>query len=113
MPIRSWADQQREIGLYVQDSWRLSSRLTFNYGVRWDRQNPPINLDGVYTRPGYAGVWGVSGVGNLFAPGVLAGSAPVFSLVPPGTRGYDQNLQFSPSVGMAAASPTRRDRLSG
>ena len=37
-----------------------------NYGVRWDRQNPPVNLNNVYTRPGYAGVWGVSGIGNLF-----------------------------------------------
>ena len=52
---------QREIGLYVQDSWRIHPRLTINYGVRYDRQNPPVNQNGVYTRPGYAGVWGVSG----------------------------------------------------
>ena len=36
-------NHQREIGLYFQDSWRLHPRLTFNYGVRWDRQNPPVN----------------------------------------------------------------------
>ena len=72
-------NQQREFGLYFQDSWRVHPRLTFNYGVRWDRQNPPVNLNGVYTRPGYAGVWGVSGVGNLFKPGVLTGQAPVFN----------------------------------
>jgi hypothetical protein len=98
-------NQQREFGLYVQDSWRMNSRLTFNYGVRWDRQNPPVNLNGIYTRPGYAGVWGVSGVGNLFSPGALTGSAPVFNLVAPGTPGYDQHLQFSPSVGMAWMMP--------
>ena len=98
-------NQQREIGLYVQDSWRVSPRLTANYGVRWDRQNPPVNLDGVYTRPGYAGVWGVSGPGNLFAPGTLTGSAPSFSLVPAGTAGYKQNLQFSPSAGLAYMVP--------
>ncbi len=98
-------NQQREFGLYVQDSWRVNSRLTFNYGVRWDRQNPPVNLNGVYTRPGYAGVWGVSGVGNLFTPGTLTGSAPVFNLVPPGSAGFDQHLQFSPSVGLAWVMP--------
>jgi hypothetical protein len=98
-------NQQRQFGLYAQDSWRVSSSLTFNYGVRWDRQNPPVNLNGVYTRPGYDGVWGVSGVGNLFAPGVLTGAAPVFNLVPPGTAGFEQHLQFSPSVGMAWVLP--------
>jgi hypothetical protein len=99
-------NRQREIGLYVQDSWRFSPRLTLNYGVRWDRQNPPTNLNGVYTRPGYDGVWGVSGPGNLFAPGTLTGSAPVFSLVPAGTAGFKQNLQFSPSVGAAYVIPS-------
>jgi hypothetical protein len=98
-------NQQRQIGLYIQDSWRVDSRLTFNYGLRVDRQNPPVNLNGVYTRPGYAGVWGVSGVGNLFAPGVLTGSAPKFDLVPPGTAGFDQSVQLSPSVGMAWVMP--------
>src|SRR6185369_4651772 len=67
-------NQQREFGLYVQDSWRVKPSLTLNYGVRWDKQNPPINLDGVYTRPGYAGLFGVSGVGNLFNPYSQTGS---------------------------------------
>jgi hypothetical protein len=66
-------NHQREIGLYVQDSWHVRPSITFNYGVRWDRQNPPVNENNVYTRPSYADLWGVSGVGNLFKPGTLAG----------------------------------------
>jgi hypothetical protein len=100
-------NQQREFGLYFQDSWRLHPRLTFNYGVRWDRQNPPVNLNGVYTRPGYAGVWGVSGVGNLFKPGVLTGQVPVFNATAAGEAGYaTHNKQFSPSVGLAWQVPS-------
>ena len=49
--------------------------LTLNYGLRWDMQRPPVNLNGVYTRPGYEGVWGISGVGNLFSPGTITGKA--------------------------------------
>jgi hypothetical protein len=99
-------NQQREIGLYVQDSWRVAPGLTLNYGVRWDRQNAPINLDGVYTRPGYAGLFGISGVGNLFNPYVQQGSAPTLNLVAPGTPGYDQGIgKFAPSVGLAWQLP--------
>lgn len=99
-------NHQREIGLYIQDSWRLHPRLTFNYGVRWDRQNPPVNDNGVYTRPGYAGVWGVSGVGNLFKPGTLTGQVPVFNATAPGEAGFAvRNKQFSPSVGLAWQVP--------
>jgi hypothetical protein len=99
-------NQQREFGLYFQDSWRLHPRLTLNYGVRWDRQNPPVNLNGVYTRPGYAGVWGVSGVGNLFMPGTLTGQVPVFNSTQPGDAGYaTRNKQFSPSIGLAWEMP--------
>src|SRR5215472_15155913 len=100
-------NQQREFGLYFQDSWRLHPRLTLNYGVRWDRQNPPVNLDDVYTRPGYAGVWGVSGVGNLFMPGTMTGSAPVYNATAPGESGYAiRNKQFSPSIGLAWQVPS-------
>jgi hypothetical protein len=99
-------NQQREFGLYVQDSWRVHPSLTVNYGVRWDLQNPPVNLNSVYTRVGYEGVWGISGVGNLFKPGVLTGQVPTYRAVTSGEAGYNvDHKQFSPSVGLAWQVP--------
>ena len=102
-------NHQREVGLYFQDSWRLHPRLTFNYGVRWDRQNPPVNDNGVYTRPGYAGVWGVSGVGNLFKPGTLTGQVPVFNATAAGRSRVCGPQQAVLSVGRTRlAGPDRQ-----
>src|SRR5271157_623900 len=99
-------DHMREFALYVQDSWRASSNLTLTFGVRWDRQSAIRNLDNLYTRPGYAVLFGVSGVGNLFKPGTLTGTAPVFSLVPQGVGGFDPGVgHFSPSFGLAYRIP--------
>jgi len=99
-------NRQRQLGFYVQDSWRVRQGFTLNYGVRWDLQRPPVNLNGIYTRPGYEGVWGLSGVGNLFRPGTLTGVTPAYYPVAPGTAAFkDFNRLFSPSLGFAWRLP--------
>jgi hypothetical protein len=37
---RSFYNRNLYIAAFVQDSWKASSRLTINYGVRWDRIRP-------------------------------------------------------------------------
>jgi hypothetical protein len=91
---------------YGQDTWRVTPNLTLVVGLRWEHQGAFENLNNMYTRPGFAGLYGVSGVGNLFKPGVLTGSVPVFSLVPSGVTGFDQGAgHFSPSIGIAYRVP--------
>jgi hypothetical protein len=35
--------RQTVFGIYVQDSWRVSSHLTVNFGVRWEPYEPPVD----------------------------------------------------------------------
>jgi hypothetical protein len=39
-------DRSHYIGLYVQDSWKVSPRLSVNYGVRWEPFLPETNTNG-------------------------------------------------------------------
>lgn len=97
--------KQQEYGMFVQDSWKIGRRLTLNAGIRLENQNPFHSLNNTFTRPGYAGLFGVSGAGNLFQPGATGGATPTLSLFTPETTGYAATHFFSPTVGAAYVIP--------
>ena len=98
-------NRQREFGLFIQDGWRVRRGLTLNYGLRLDRQLPFVNTSGTYTHPGIEGVYGISGVGNIFKPGVLTGATPQYLSVDSGTQPYHTTNNYSPSAGFAWVLP--------
>jgi hypothetical protein len=94
---------QNEVGVYAADSWRLRPTLTVNYGLRWQYDGPPTDKLNEYfmLSTGYAGLFGVSGQGNLFKPGTLTGSVPTF-VNDAGKEWWNKYWKaFAPNVGFA------------
>jgi hypothetical protein len=94
--------RQKELGLFAQDSWRVRPSLTLNYGLRWEIQGSFYPMNGNYTNAGADDLWGISGVGNLFKPGVMTGHVPQFVQLKNGAPLYNKEYgDFAPSLGFA------------
>lgn len=94
--------KQDTYGLYIQDTWRMRPNLTLNYGVRWQPQTAFITNSSNFARlENFEQAWGVSGFGNLFMPGTLAGETPRVVAAEIGEKAFnDDNNNFAPSVGV-------------
>jgi len=95
-------NHQNEYAFYAQDAWKARSNLTFNYGLRWEFEPSALNDNLVYTRTGIEGIFGVSGNGNLFKPGVFSGTPTQFRLLEEGEKAFrTRHKDFAPSAGFA------------
>jgi len=82
----SFSQNVQRLGLYAEDSWRATSHLTVNYGLRWD------TTFGLFT---------ASGRSQLANPGYITLQAlgiPLVNGVP-----HDYRKQFGPRLGLAYA----------
>jgi hypothetical protein len=73
---RSRDFKYKDISIYFQDQWRMKRNLTVNAGLRWDYIGVPYIPSGLSILPtgGVASLFGISGPGNIFNPGVLNGT---------------------------------------
>lgn len=99
--------QYRDVSFYFQDQWRMKRNFTLNYGLRWEFLGVTKVTNGLAIQPTtrIAGLFGISGQGNLFQPGVLNGEPETFLDFVSGDTGIplhgnDWN-NFAPFIGFA------------
>jgi hypothetical protein len=95
-------NDRTEYGFYGQDSFKFRPNLTVNYGLRWQPVLSPHHNNGVYIRPGFEGLYGISGVGNLFQPGANSGSPTQYFPVSKDDKVFKDDFNnIAPSIGIA------------
>ncbi|HKQ74879.1 MAG TPA: hypothetical protein VJ810_14390, partial [Blastocatellia bacterium] len=100
-----------EIGAFASDTWRVSQNLTLNYGVRWEIQKPIVARNGVFANAPIESLYGVSGVGNIFKPGVLTGKPVTYFKQEIDQAPYSTAYNnYAPSLGFAW-SPNFREGI--
>lgn len=94
----------RDYGMFFQDVWKVRPGITLTLGLRYEKQLPYENLTSTYSVVGYAGLWGTSGISNIFKPGATGGVSPQFTKINK-SAGYAIPGRFLPSVGVAWQMP--------
>ncbi len=92
-----------EVGLFLSDSWRVRPNLTLTGGLRYELQFPFKPDTSSFSRlEDWTQVYGLTGVGNLFKPGTMTGTNPVFVNYKKGDHAYNTDFNnLAPSVGVA------------
>lgn len=94
--------RMRQMGFFAQDSWRIRPNLTLTGGLRWELQLAYVGLINSYSTMTLEDVWGVSGVGNLFKPGIITGQTTAYEAYKAGEPIFKNNWKnLGPSLGIA------------
>ncbi len=98
-PLTNRTQRDNELGLFVTDSWKATSRLTLDLGLRWDRFGSPSYADGLMYR------WDPN-TGNVLIPSSAQNQvSPLYpksiTLTPGDVRQHPKLTNFVPRIGFA------------
>lgn len=103
------------MGFFLQDAWRWKPNFTVNAGLRYDVELPFTALNNSYSMATIADVFGVTGpgsgfvpgsnvtgLGNLYKPGVFEGSPTTYKMLEKNSKPYQTDWDnLAPSIGAA------------
>ena len=92
--LQPFYGRNKYVGLYGQDSWRINSSLTLNYGLRWDRIEP------WYEKYNQIATF-IPGEQSVVFPGAPAGILYPTDPGVPRTLAPPGNRDFAPRIGLA------------
>jgi len=84
---KTWEQSSNVIGIYAQDTWRLSDRLTLNLGLRYDAHTPWVESGDHQANYNFA-------TGNIDLAGKNGASKGLY-------RGFYGGRDFQPRIGFA------------
>ncbi len=102
--LQPFYGRNKYLGLYGQDSWRVSRNITFNYGLRWDRIEP------WYEKYNQIATF-VPGQQSVVFPGAPAGILYPTDPGVPRTLAPPGNRDFAPRIGVAYSPDGNGDGL--
>jgi hypothetical protein len=102
--LQPFYGRNKYVGLYGQDSWRINSSLTLNYGLRWDRIEP------WYEKYNQIATF-IPGQQSLVFPGAPAGILYPTDPGVPRTLAPPGNRDFAPRIGLAYSPNVSGDGL--
>jgi len=84
---KTWQQSSNIIGIYAQDTWRVTDRLTFNLGLRYDAHTPWVEAHDQQANYNFA-------TGNIDLAGKNGASRALY-------RGFYGGRDFQPRIGFA------------
>jgi len=93
--------RQDVMGVYAQDSWKISPTFTLSYGLRWQPQRSPVILTANYSKlENYNEIFSTSGPNGMYQPGASGGTIGKVVPIAIGEKAYSDDWNnFAPTVG--------------